>query len=286
VERPRLLRSSLTHPVKTPLKSSVVVIIGGTTGLGLSAAHACLDAGAAGVVVTGRNRESAEAAVRALGTKACAFVGNATAGEHARTAISRAIDKFGRFDALYHVAGGSGRRFGDGPLHDVTDNGIEGTLELNLHSLIRSNRAAVRQFMAQGGGGTILNMGSVLGFSPSQRYFSTHVYAAAKSAVVGFTKSIAAYYASYNIRCNVIAPALVETPMAQRAATDQEILTFIKTKQPLDGGRIGRAEDLDGAAVFLLSKASRFVTGQVLAVDGGWCVAEGQLPNAAGSQAT
>ena len=72
------------------------------------------------------------------------------------------------------------------------------------------------------------------------------------------------------------APALVETPMSRRAAGDEAILDFIRTKQPLDGGRIGRPEDLDAAVVYFQSDASRFCTGQVLSVDGGWSVTEGQ----------
>src|SRR5215467_7096859 len=141
-----------------------------------------------------------------------------------------------------------------------------------------SNQAAVRQFLRQGTGGSILNLGSVLGWSPSPRYFATHAYAAAKSATIGFTKAIAAYYADMDIRCNVLAPGLVDTPMAQRAERDKTILRFIKTKQPLDGGRIGQPGDLDAAAVYFMSDASRFTTGQVLAVDGGWSVSEGQIP--------
>ncbi len=265
------------------LESHVVVIIGGTTGLGLSAAHACLAAGARGVVVTGRNADSAATALAELGSQAAAHVGDATAGDHATKAISLALERFGRFDALYHVAGGSGRKFGDGALHEVTDAGIDYTLSLNLSALIRSNRAAVQQFLAQKTGGAILNMGSVLGWQPSPQFFGTHVYAAAKSAIVGFTKSIAAYYAAHDIRANVIAPALVETPMARRAAEDDIIQRFIATKQPLDGGRIGRPDDLDGAVVYLLSPAARFVTGQTLAVDGGWCVSEGQIPESPAS---
>ncbi len=139
-----------------------------------------------------------------------------------------------------------------------------------------SNRAAVKTFLKRKTSGSILNMGSVLGYSPSPKHFVTHAYAASKAAVIGFTKSTAAYYAKDNIRMNVIAPALVETPMAQRAANDETILSFIKTKQPLDGGRIGTPTDLDGAAVFFMSDQSQFATGQVLAVDGGWEVSEGQ----------
>ena len=262
-----------------PLAGKTLVVIGGTTGLGLSAARAFLSAGARGVVVTGRNSGSARAALAELGTEAVAHAGDAADPTHAAGAIALARERFGAFDGLYHVAGGSGRRLGDGPLHEVTDAGVPATLALNLNSVIYSNRAAVRQFLAQGTGGAILNMGSVLGWSPSPRFFAAHVYAATKSAIVGFTRSAAAYYATQNIRLNVLAPALVETPMAKRAAGDEKILEFIKTKQPLDGGRIGRPDDCDGAAVYLLSDAARFVTGQVLAVDGGWTVSEGQLPN-------
>lgn len=257
-----------------------VVIIGGTTGLGLSAAKACVRAGAR-VVVCGRNPESAASAEQALGSAGRALVGDATDPGTAEAAIRMALDSFGRFDALHHVAGGSGRRAGDGPLHEATDEGVETTLRLNLTSLIYSNRAAVRVFLERGSGGSVLNMGSVLGWSPSPQYFATHVYAAAKSAVIGFTKSCAAYYAPQDIRFNVIAPALVDTPMAKRAAGDDAIQRFIRAKQPLDGGRIGRPEDLDEAVVFFLSDASRYVTGQVLAVDGGWTVSEGRASEGA-----
>jgi NAD(P)-dependent dehydrogenase (short-subunit alcohol dehydrogenase family) len=144
--------------------------------------------------------------------------------------------------------------------------------------VVYSNRAMVRYFRDNDRGGAILNMGSVLGSSPSPHYFSTHAYAATKAAIEGFSKSIAARYAKDGIRVNVIAPALVETPMSERAQGNEEIRDFIATKQPLDGGRIGKPEDLDEAVVFLLGEGSRYVTGQVIAVDGGWSVSEGQYP--------
>ncbi len=263
---------------KLALAERSVVVIGGTSGLGLSAAKACVCVGA-NVVVVGRSADSAKQAQDILGAAAQVHLGDATDGSTASDAISLALDAFGRFDALYHVAGGSGRQFGDGPLHEVTDEGVNQTLQLNLASMILSNRAAVRAFLEHQTRGVILNMGSVLGDSPSPHYFATHVYAAAKAAVPGFTKSCAAYYARHNIRFNAIAPALVDTNMARRAVEDQEIREFIRTKQPLEGGRIGKPEDLDDAVVYLLSDASRYVTGQVLTVDGGWSVSDGQLPN-------
>lgn len=256
-----------------PLHERVIVIIGGTTGLGLSAAKACLNSG--GYVVTcGRRPESVERAQAELGDRAIVQTADATRPQAAERLIAEALASFGRFDALYHVAGGSGRRFGDGPLHEVTDEGISETLQLNLTSLLYSNRAAVQAFLAQDVPGTVLNMGSVLGFSPSPRFFATHVYAATKAAIIGFTKSCASYYAPQNIRFNVIAPALVDTPMSLRAVEDQQIQSFIRLKQPLCGGRVGCAQDLDAAVVYFLSDQSQFVTGQVLAVDGGWSVSE------------
>ena len=256
------------------LAGKSLVIIGGTTGLGLSAAKAFVAEGAR-VVVVGRNPESVAAAQRELGANAKALVGDAGAPETAPNAIALSLSAFGGFHGLYHVAGGSGRRQGDGPLHEITDAGWSYTLNENLTSIFCSNRAAVQQFLRQGTGGSVLNMGSVLGFSPSPKFFSTHAYATAKAAIIGLTQSAAAHYAPQNIRFNVLAPALVATPMSQRAQGDEAIRQFIRTKQPLDGGRIGQPGDLDSAAVFFMGDESKFVTGQVLAVDGGWSVSEG-----------
>jgi NAD(P)-dependent dehydrogenase (short-subunit alcohol dehydrogenase family) len=256
------------------LKRKCLVIIGGTTGIGLSAAEAFMREGA-NVLAIGRNPESAEKASKHL-KDAVVETGDATYPGTADKAIQSCLRNFGGFDGLYHVAGGSGRRFGDGPLHEITKEGWDYTMSLNLTSLMLSNQAAVRSFMARRREGTILNIGSVLGLSPSPKYFATHAYAAAKSAAIGFTRSIASYYAEHQIRINLLLPALVETPMAQRAANDENILSFIKTKQPLDRGRIGKPSDLDGAAVYFMSDHSSFTTGQILTVDGGWSISEGQ----------
>lgn len=257
------------------LHEKSIVVIGGTTGIGLSAALAFIDHGA-NVVVVGRNPDSVEKAASSLGSNGLAIAADASLPDTAVNAIAACKKKFGGFDGLYHVAGGSGRKLGDGPLHEISLDGWNQTLSLNLTSLMLSNQAAVRAFLDQKTPGTILNMGSVLGFSPSPKYFVTHAYAATKSAVIGFTKSIAAYYAEQNIRINVLTPALVETPMSQRAANDELIMSFIKTKQPLDGGRIGKSDDLIGAAIYFMSDYSNFTTGQVLSVDGGWSISEGQ----------
>src|SRR3954466_7014637 len=259
------------------LEDKVIVIIGGTTGLGLSAAHACVKAGAK-VIVVGRDRDNAKAAANGLGGSAKSLSGDASDPDTALKAIDFAVSNLGGFHGLYHVAGGSGRKAGHGPLHEISDEGWDFTIKLNLTSLFYSNRAAAQQFIKQGGGGSVLNMGSVLGYSPSPKYFATHAYSTTKAAVIGMTRAAASYYAPHNIRFNVLAPALVETPMSRRGGGGENILKFIASKQPLDGGRIGQSSDLDAAVVYFLSDGSKFTTGQVLSVDGGWDVSEGQYP--------
>ena len=257
------------------LQDKRLVIIGGTAGLGLSAAKAFVAAGAH-VICVGLPSEETDSVATEL--KSCLHVicSDATQPETASNAIQECVDRFGGLDGVYHVAGGSGRRWGDGPLHEITDDGWRKTLDLNLTSVFFSNRAAVRQFLAQKTGGSVLNLVSVLAWSPSPTHFATQAYAAAKAAIVGLTQSCAALYAPEGVRFNALAPGLVETRMAERAANNPEIMAFIRTKQPLDGGRIGHPSDLDAAAVYFLSDASRFATGQVLAIDGGWCVTEGK----------
>ncbi len=257
------------------LEGKVVLIVGGTSGLGLSAAQA-LAAEGARVAVTGRDEAKLGEAKAALPKGTVCRAADARSSADANAAVRATVEAFGRLDALYHVAGGSGRSFGDGPLHEITDEGWQQTFSLNLDSVFYSNRAALRQFLEQGDGGCILNMASVLGYSPSPRYFATHAYATTKAGIIGLSKATAAHYAAHNIRANVIAPGLVHTPMAKRAAGNEEIMDFVQTKQPLDGGRIAVPGDYDGAALYLLSDESAFMTGQVISIDGGWTVSEGQ----------
>jgi len=262
----------------TMLEGKSIVIMGGTAGMGASAARACAREGAR-LVLVGRDDPAAEQTRAAL-PSVCVLTGDAADPALAERAVAEAVQRFGRLDGLYHVAGASGRSAGDGPLHDITDAAWNATMWLNLTPMFLANRAAVRQFRRQGGGGAIVNVGSVASFFPSAHFFATHAYAAAKEAIIGFSRSCAAYYAKENIRFNVIAPGLVQTPMAARAASDPIIQKFIATKQPLDGGRMGRPADLDGAVTLLLSDAGAFITGQVLSVDGGWGVSDGQIPPA------
>jgi NAD(P)-dependent dehydrogenase (short-subunit alcohol dehydrogenase family) len=193
-------------------------------------------------------------------------------------AIAAAVARFGRVDGLFAVAGGSGRRYGDGPLHEVTLDGWRQTLDLNLTSQFLVARAVLRQLLAQdptaaGTRGALLLVGSVLARHPVPGLFATHAYAAAKGATEALVMTTAAFYAAHAIRVNAVTPGLVATPMAARAAADPATIAFAASKQPLAGGFLP-PDEVARAAVFLLSDESRHVTGQVLAVDGGWSVVD------------
>ena len=138
----------------------------------------------------------------------------------------------GRLDVLLHVAGISGRKFGDGPMHDCTREGWERVLRTNAEGAFLTNRAAVRQMLDQpidssGLRGTVVNVGSVVDRSPSPAHFGTIAYAASKGAVRAMTLAAAARYAADRIRFNLLAPGLIDTPMAARATNDSRIRNYL-----------------------------------------------------------
>ncbi len=271
------------------LAGKTCVIVGGTHGIGLASAARFLREGAR-VVVTGRSEKSTETAIgqlRALGP-VWAFAAEVSDPDAVLKMFRSSVELLGgRLDILFHVAGVSGRRFGDGPLHECSVEGWNTVLDTNARGTFLTNREAVKQMLRQevdghGLRGTILNTGSVLGRSPSPEFFGTYAYAASKGALRAMTLSAASHYARDRIRFNLLAPGLIETPMSARAVDNPAILEFLVTKQPLAAGP-GTAEDCAEAALYLCEPASRFVTGVELTVDGGWCVSEGQIPKSGGN---
>jgi len=171
-----------------------------------------------------------------------------------------------RLDALVCAHGISGRRYGDGPVDACTDEGWATVLESNLTTVFRYCRRAIPLFRANGGG-AIVTVSSVLGLVGGDEDFATHAYAASKAGLIGLTRAMAATYARDRIRCNVVAPGLIATPMSRRAQEDERIRSRLPELQPLTGD-FGRPEDVAGAIVYLAT--APFVTGTVLTVDGGW----------------
>jgi NAD(P)-dependent dehydrogenase (short-subunit alcohol dehydrogenase family) len=245
------------------------ILITGSTGIAEATALRAAEAGAR-VFIVSRTAENAEALAKKTGGRFLA------ADLVAPGSAEKAVAACGPIDSLFNVAGISGRRLGDGPLHECTEEGWDATLDANVKSMFLMCRAALNRMLEQpvaanGLRGTILNMGSVLGFAPQAGHFATHAYAASKGAILAMSKSMAAYYAPKKIRVNVIAPALIRTPMSARAQNDPAVLALMRTKQPLAEDLID-ADDVARAALFLLGDDSRMITADALTVDAGWCV--------------
>jgi NAD(P)-dependent dehydrogenase (short-subunit alcohol dehydrogenase family) len=257
-----------------------VCLITGSTGIAAASALRLASEGGR-IFVVSRTEARCRAlvgAIRRAGGAAAYGVADLSEDGAADRVVASAMDSFGRIDSLFNVAGGSGRRFGDGPVHEATPSGWDATLDLNLRSHFLMCRAAIRQMLNQapdqnGIRGAVLNMASILAFHPAPDHFPTHAYAAAKGAIASLTIAMAAYYASHLIRVNAIAPALTRTPMAERAASDPATAAFAISKQPLVGGLLD-ADDIAGAAAFMLSDDAHAITGQILKVDAGFSVTQ------------
>jgi NAD(P)-dependent dehydrogenase (short-subunit alcohol dehydrogenase family) len=242
-------------------------------------ARALASEGAAVFVVsrTAEHAESLAAEVGSAGGGAAWAAADLADEPNAERAAAACVERFGRIDGLFAVAGGSGRRFGDGPIHTVTREAWDRTLELNVTTQALVCRSVVARMRAQepnasGTRGSILLMGSVTATSPAPEFFATHAYAAARAATSGRMTTMAAAYLPDRIRVNVVAPGLTDTPMARRAKGDDAIRAYAARKQPLSG-ELMDPKEVAHAAVFLLSDESRAITAQVLNVDGGWSVA-------------
>jgi NAD(P)-dependent dehydrogenase (short-subunit alcohol dehydrogenase family) len=219
-------------------------------------------------LVTGAAGGIGEAVCAALETRGFAVTGvdreQADLADPAQ--VEQVFAGVDRLDLVVCAHGGSGRRFGDGPVDSCTLEGWDATLAMNLTSVFLVCRQAVPRLRANGGG-AIVTVASVLGLVGGDRDFATHAYAASKGALIALTRSMAVTYAPDGIRCNVVAPGLIATPMSARAQDDPAIRERLADLQPLTGD-FGTAADVAGAVAYLAD--APFVTGTVLAVDGGW----------------
>ena len=256
------------------LKDKVVLITGSTGIAGATARRVAAEG--ARLFVTSRTEANCAALATEVGEAAAHRAADLTDANAVDHVVRDCVNKWGRLDAVFNVAGISGRSIGDGPAHECSEEGWQVTMDTNVKSMFLVCRRVLQQMLAQqvsasGLRGTVLNMASVLAFAPQGDHFATHAYAASKGAILSFSKAMAAFYAPNKIRINAIAPALVRTPMSARAQNAPEILEFMRSKQPL-AADLMEAEDVADVAAFLLGDGARRVTGDVITVDAGWCV--------------
>jgi len=249
----------------------MILIITGSTGIGAAAARLAASQGARVLIATGDEVTGLDLAKE---TGAECWTGDLRRPDSADSVLQQCLARFGRLDGLFHVTGRSGRRHGDGALHEIDDDGWESVLAWNLGIAFRMCRAALSRMMVQspddrGSRGSIVTVGSVLVESPESKHFAAHGYAAAKGAVAAMCRSMASYYAPHGIRVNVVAPGVAGTPAASRAQADPELQELVRNRQPLTAGAIP-VEDIARAGLFLLAAESRAITGEVLTIDGGW----------------
>jgi 2-deoxy-D-gluconate 3-dehydrogenase len=244
------------------LTGRVALITGASRGLGAAMAVALASAGADVALHASENPPTAtETAITRRGFRARGFVANLSNRAAADQLLPAVLASFGRLDILVNNAG-IVRRL---PAADHTDEIWDEVIEVNLTSVFRLSRAAARHMLERGDGGKIINVASLLSF---QGGITVPGYAAAKGGVAQLTKALANEWALHRINVNAIAPGYMRTDNTSALREDPTRNRQILERIP--AGRWGEAEDLAGAAVFLASRASDYVHGHVLVVDGGW----------------
>lgn len=247
------------------LDGRVAIVTGAGRGLGRQMALALADAGA-DVVCAARTAEQVERTaedIRALGRRAVAQPTDVRDSARCDALIARASAEFGRLDIMLSNAGIGDMRGANSELWDVGDDDWHDTLDVNLSSAFYCARAAAKQMVAEGHGGTIINLASG---TAMRAYPMSFGYGAAKAGVIALTKSLSAMLGKHNIRVNCIIPGFVR----QAPARNEREAIFAQTQgRYLPAQRLGEAWELGPLAIFLASDASSYVTGQGFVIDGG-----------------
>ena len=245
------------------LKGKSGIVTGGGSGIGKAIAKGLVQAGAE-AVIAGRHLERLETAakeIRSLGGPAVPIQTDISKMEDIRHLVDQAVKTFGKIDFLFNNAGAIRR----GPSEDFTEKDWDEVVTANLRGPFFLAQAVARVMIAQKRKGKIINTSSLMAVQGGR---GVPAYAASKGGLAQVTKSMANDWAKYNILVNAIGPGWVKTELTEALQQDKERYSQILGRIPL--GRWADPEDLVGAAVFLASDASDYITGQTVFVDGGW----------------
>ncbi|MCC6728557.1 MAG: SDR family oxidoreductase [Chthonomonadales bacterium] len=247
------------------LDGQATLVTGGASGIGAAICRAFAAQGAR-VVVADIDEAGARRLAESLGASAIAARADVTSPADVEAALAAAVERFGRLDVLVNNAGiGFVGGADETPLSD-----FERLMQVNVHGVWHGCRAAV-PIMLEQGSGCIINIGSVAGLVGVERRFA---YCATKGAVMAMTRQLAVDYATRGIRANCVAPGTIHTPFVDaylhrfHAGEEEAMTAALHARQPI--GRMGTPDDVAGMAVYLASSEAAFVTGAVLAIDGGW----------------
>ncbi len=243
------------------LTGRVAVVTGAGSGIGRAIALGLAGHGADIVAIGRRDLTPVCADVEREGSRCCAVRADLSTEGSADAIVAGAMKAFGRVDILVNNAGMIRR----GDALELSAEDFDAVLSVNLRAAFLLSQAVARAIVRQGGGGKIINIASMLSYQGGLRACA---YAASKHGIVGLTKAMCNDFAPHNIQVNAIAPGYIVTELNAPLIADPERNRAISERIP--AGRWGQPGDLAGAAIFLASRASDYVSGACINVDGGW----------------
>lgn len=246
------------------LDGQVALVTGGSQGLGLAMARALAEAGACVAIVARRAErlQQASTELQINGNQVLTLNADLADPLTPEKIVADTLERFGRLDILITAAGTQLRK----PILDVTHDDWERVMSVNLRAVYFCCQHAARAMRTQGHG-KIINIASLTSVGA---WHNVSIYGTGKGGIVQMTKAMALEWAPYNINVNAIGPGTFPTELTEALYADPQRTAAIMQRLPL--GRPGSPGDLAGATVFLSSKASDYITGQILYVDGGWLV--------------
>jgi dehydrogenase/reductase SDR family member 4 len=244
-----------------PLKNKVALITGACRGIGHAAAIGLAEAGADLAIDCRKlpDLEKVAGEIKKIGRKCQAVAAHVGKSEEITALVKQVVDEFGRIDILVNNAATNPTM---SSALDIDERAWDSIMNLNLKGLFFLSQAVAR-VMKEKGGGKIINVASIAGITPD----ILPVYSISKAGVIMATKVMAQQWAQYNIRVNAVAPGLTKTRFSEALWKNDEILRLAMSRTPM--ARPAEPEEMVGAIVYLASDASSYVTGQVIAVDGG-----------------